>query len=328
MTRSKYSNYPIRFTLLALALLCWLAGSEQPAHAQSGVDTTMNHATLTGGAGGPLTTPITDTAPVTIYDLPTIALAKRLQSAEPLRVGEAAHFTIEITNTGNITISSLTLEDRHSHVFLTYNGGSTTPAPTSSSGGFVLWDSLLPANGLAPNQQLTVNVYFDAAADTTLLTPLAPCTMPNAAPNLARLFSLQADPDGAGPLPAVDMAEARACASVRIYNPTAVTLAERTVIQSNLGVVVRWSTVNEQNIVGFQLWRVNGIETELRTSAMIPAQAAGQASGASYEWLDAGARLAVGDTYLLEIIKADGSTERIILDVKAGAEFFLPFTVR
>ncbi|MEZ4711542.1 MAG: hypothetical protein R3A44_30390 [Caldilineaceae bacterium] len=328
MKQEKYLLFGRRLAVAVLALYGWLAITSHAALAQSGVDVTANNVSVFGSAGSLPSAPITDTALVTIYDLPTVALSKQLQSTDPLQVGDPVHFAIVITNTGEITITSLTLEDRYSSVFITYDGGATSPAPSTAIDGLVTWNSLL-TNGLAPDQSITVDVYFDAATDTTLLTAVAPCTMPSAAPNLARLLNMLADPDGAGPLPAVSVGDEQACASVRIFNPTGIQLGERSVLQMPNGVLARWLMVDETNVIGFNIWRSNGVNAERRNSELILTKAGGQqATGAMYEWLDVDATLSRGDAYVLEILYADGSTQRVVLDVMRTGPLFLPLIKR
>ena len=81
-------------------------------------------------------------------------------------------------------------------------------------------------------------------------------------------------------------------------------------------------------MVGFYVWRVNGVESS-RRSEMILTQVGGQQSnGAAYEWLDAGATLASGDTYVLEIVYTDGAVERTVINVVQGVSLYLPLMQR
>ena len=118
------------------------------------------------------------------------------------------------------------------------------------------------------------------------------------------------------------------CAEVQVLNPTAVQLAGRSIGQTSDGVQVRWSTVNESDMVGFNIWMSSGVDAEQRSSNMIIAKSAGQASGASYEWLDAGAPLKRGDTYILEIVNNDGTTEHAVIGVMTGGPIFLPVVAK
>ncbi|MCB0086374.1 MAG: hypothetical protein KDE54_00545, partial [Caldilineaceae bacterium] len=94
------------------------------------------------------------------------------------------------------------------------------------------------------------------------------------------------------------------------------------------GVLVRWTTINESDIAGFHIWRSNGVDAQRLSPQLIVAKASGQTSGTSYEWLDAGATLQRGDTYVLEIVKVDGSSERTVIDVMTGVSLYLPLLAR
>ena len=162
-------------------------------------------------------------------------------------MGATISFTIHMTITGNMTITTLALEDRYSSAFITYE--SAGPSPT-------------------------------AAAN-----------------------------------------------SVQILNPTGIQLAGRSVQQTADGVLVRLRMVEESNVVGFYVWRASGVETP-RRSEMILTRVSGQSGGTGYEWLDMGATLSWGDAYVLEIVKSDGSSERVVIDVMKGVSIYLPLLTK
>ncbi|MEM7130353.1 MAG: hypothetical protein AAF702_28775 [Chloroflexota bacterium] len=70
--------------------------------------------------------------------------------------------------------------------------------------------------------------------------------------------------------------------------------------------------------------KTNGLEGEARSSEMIVSKKMGQSTGASYEWLDAGATLQHNDVYILEIVKSDGTTEPTIIDLFNGGMIYMP----
>ena len=266
-----------------------------------------------------------DPAVVTVSTVanPSIAVDKQFNGVGDYRVGETISFTIRITNTGDVVIDTLPLEDRYSGTFITYQ--SAVPAHTTAVDGIITWADLLASdgNGLGVGEAVSVDVFFTTATDTTLLPAVAPCTQPGHAPNLARSVGATA-----GATSVMQDGDDSSCDSVQILNPTAVQLAERSMIQTPDGVLVRWSTVSEGDIVGFHIWMSNGTEAQLRSSEMIVATSAGQSSDASYRWLDAGATLGLGDAYVLEVVKNDGSTERVVIDVMSDRNIFLPLVVR
>ncbi|MEM7132885.1 MAG: SdrD B-like domain-containing protein [Chloroflexota bacterium] len=278
-----------------------------------------------------------DPASITVTFLrPTLALSKQVNTTpnDPtFGVGETISYTIRITNTGSVLLTVVPLEDRYSDVFLTFVSASVPP-DVSSGNGLLTWSDVTTALGnIAPGASVSLDVTFTTEADTTLLQPVAPCTEAGHTPNIVDVVSALADPDGddgnsSDDVAVVKDADDRDCAEVQILNPTAVQLASSSISQTPDGVLVRWSMVSESDVVGFNIWKSNGAEAEMRSTEMIVATNAGQTNGASYQWLDAGATLNQGDTYVLELVHSDGSTERIVIDVMSGGNVFLPFAAR
>ena len=270
-----------------------------------------------------------DPAQVTVFALvPTVAVSKQLNGVNPFSAGATINFTIRITNTGTITLTVLPLVDRYSNAFIEYASASIAPDPGSGN-GVVTWSDLTTALGdLAPQATASLVVTFTTLADTTLLTPVAPCTNGGHTPNIVDIDGAFADPDGddgaSDDVAVVKDGDDRDCAEVQILNPTGIQLASRSLTQTPDGVLVRWGTVNESDIVGFHIWRSNGIDAQRRSPQMIVAKAAGHSGGASYEWLDADATLQRGDVYVLEITKVDGSSERTVIDIMRGGMLYLP----
>ncbi|MEM7132888.1 MAG: SdrD B-like domain-containing protein [Chloroflexota bacterium] len=252
---------------------------------------------------------------------PSIAVSKRLNGENPFSTGAIISFTIRVTNTGNIVITSLPLEDRYLGAFITYQAFGTFPQPDSVADSVLVWNDLLANDndGLAVGEAVTIVVYFETAADTSRLTANPPCTAGGHAPNVAHSVGGMA-----GLVPVIEDADDEACDSVRILKPTAVQLASGSLAQTSKGVVVRWQVADESNVVGFYVWKSNGM-TSTRSNEMIPIQVNGQSTETGdYEWLDAGATLKQGDAYTLEIVKNDGMTTRTMIDVVSGGYTFLP----
>ncbi|MEM7128153.1 MAG: SdrD B-like domain-containing protein [Chloroflexota bacterium] len=273
-----------------------------------------------------------DPATVTVIDTPvnpSIAVDKQFNGVGDYRVGETISFTIRITNTGDVIIDTLPLEDRYSSAFITYQ--SANPAPDSTTLGILSWDDLLVSlndvDGLGLNESVSVVVTFTTAADTTLLPAVSPCTTSGHAPNLARSVGVMA-----GTSVVIEDADDTSCDSVEILNPTAVQLAKRSVNQTPDGVLVYWQLAEETDVAGFNILYANGITSEKRNDEMISADnltnAAGQTSRIGYSWLDAGAKLQQGDIYVLEIVKQNGLTERAVIDVVSNGNIFLPFVIK
>ncbi|MEM7128145.1 MAG: SdrD B-like domain-containing protein [Chloroflexota bacterium] len=261
-----------------------------------------------------------------ITGTPMIQVDKQFNGVGDYRVGETISFTIRITNTGDVTITTLPLEDRFNSVFLTYQSATPPPDPVGGEPTILRWTNLLTGdpNGLGIGEAVTVDVFFTTAADTTLLPVIGPCTEAGKAPNLAKVEG--ADASGT---PVVVDADDEDCDSVEILNPTAVLLSQRSVEQTAEGVLLRWQMVDESNVVGFYIWKSSGVDAEMRSGEMIPSKINGQADDAeSYEWLDEGATLRPGDLYLLEIVKQGGPTERVVIGVESREEIFLPIAAQ
>ncbi|MEM7132887.1 MAG: SdrD B-like domain-containing protein [Chloroflexota bacterium] len=270
-----------------------------------------------------------DPAVVTVVSAPvnpSLALDKRYNGMGDVRVGETISFTIRITNTGDVTITTLPLEDFFNNVFLTYQSANPAPDPVVGvEPNQLRWTNLLAAdpNGLGIGEIVEVDVFFTTRADTTLLPNMAPCNHEGEVPNLASVNGADA-----GGTPVIPDADDEDCDSVPIRNPTAVTLSNRSVRQTSDGVLVRWTTEDESNIIGLYVWKSSGVEAEVRSGEMIVARKSGQSSGSSYEWLDSGTSLRQGDVYVLEIVKIDGSTERMVIDAMSGRNILLPLVAR
>ena len=274
---------------------------------------------------------------------PAVALMKTLNGDNPFRVGDVVSFTINITNTGTVTITSLPLEDIYNTFFLTFDAGNpgNLPAPTVLPSGVLSWTNLAPANGLAPLGTVRVDVYFTVNADTTALVATPPCTANEQAPNLAQIENAIADPDGAGLQPSVPVPTEQSCAGVQVLTSTAVNLASSSVKQTTAGVTVQWTTITEQNVAGFRIYRINGLEstevTEMMTQSamanpsergLIPAKKSGQSSGASYSMTNVGTVIFPNDIYVLETVQTDGSNVRNVLETVNVFSIYLPMTTR
>jgi uncharacterized repeat protein (TIGR01451 family) len=108
------ANVLVHALPLAVLLLAALA---QPALAQLN-----NTATANGTPRGGTLTPAQDTESVDLVDrAPAIAVTKTADKASVSTIGEAIAYTIEVTNTGNTTLSSISVSD--SLVTATYQSG-------------------------------------------------------------------------------------------------------------------------------------------------------------------------------------------------------------
>jgi hypothetical protein len=105
----------------------------------------------------------------------------------------------------------------------------------------------------------------------------------------------------------------------------------RPLVQTAPGqVVAAWETVNELNVVGFDVYRTGPGEAVVKlTGQPILAGKSGQAEGMAYDFMDTTAIQRQGYIYTLQIILSDGQTENYRLGtVSWQRQIFLPLVVR
>lgn len=110
--------------------------------------------------------------------------------------------------------------------------------------------------------------------------------------------------------------------------PTAVMLNSYTGDVDGNIVHLRWSTVNESNLVGFNLYR-NSVDDhrEVINDKLIPAKYPGQPASADYDFTDT-VDLGQKYTYFLEFVKTDGNWLGPQITVETGFWLNLPFVMR
>jgi hypothetical protein len=87
---------------------------------------------------------------------------------------------------------------------------------------------------------------------------------------------------------------------------TAVTLAAARAIMTARGVLVRWRTGTEVDLLGFHVYRSHGHSWRRITRSLIAAK--GSVSGAAYRYLDKTARRGVPYRYRIKAVNRDGTT--------------------
>jgi len=136
--------------------------------------------------------------------IPPLTINKTVSTAEPVSVGQPVLFTIRITNTGDVTITTLPLSDTYDTTYLSYNSlvGSTPATTDNASDGQLDWSDLTVTEGdLAPGDVIEVIVNFTAAADTSALAVAqAPCLNAGETCNVATVDGAMA---GTDPVPTV-----------------------------------------------------------------------------------------------------------------------------
>lgn len=88
--------------------------------------------------------------------------------------------------------------------------------------------------------------------------------------------------------------------------PTAVSFRSASAVRTQAGVVLRWRTASESQLLGFNVYR-KGVRLN-RT--LIPSVFAGTTSGRSYSWLDRGAPRQGAVRYWLEAVSVSGKRSR------------------
>src|SRR5262249_51220152 len=92
--------------------------------------------------------------------------------------------------------------------------------------------------------------------------------------------------------------------TVTYTTPTAVTFASAGAARTSKGVLVRWPTGTEAELLGFQVYRSRGHSWQRLTHSLIAAK--GSVSGASYRFLDRTAKRGVSYRYRIRAVNRDG----------------------
>ncbi|MEM7532784.1 MAG: SdrD B-like domain-containing protein [Chloroflexota bacterium] len=209
-----------------------------------------------------------------------VAVEKMLNTPDPVIPGTSVTFTIRITNTGQVMITTLPLTDTYSIAHLTYVGIRTTPeSDTTANNGQIVWNDLTQA---APNG-------FDM--------DFGPGDV-----NMAQVFTHTVTD------------------TVRIYAPTGVLLTSRDVMIEDEVVVLSWSTVDETDLIGFHVLRLDDADGEpvrlTNDKQMILAQEAD--NGGAYRYEDMTGDTDANHHYVLEMVMADGT--RPLMDMGSLAQ--------
>jgi hypothetical protein len=255
---------------------------------------------------------------------PAVAISKVLNTVPPVRSGESVSFTIRITNTGDTTIQVLPLRDLYDtgHLFFV----EATPAANSSiNDGQIDWSDLTMALGdLPPGATGTVVVSFIAGPDTSQL--------PNSETiNRAIVTAASADPDGGGPLPPLILPPVAAEDGVVINNPTGVLLTDLEAYWESGLVFIRWTSLTEAQVVGFNVWRLPvGGDAEKLNPAPIVALYSGSNRGNRYDFVDLQPSRDAVRGYRVDALLVTGATFSVDVMVSPSAPYrvFMPVISR
>jgi uncharacterized repeat protein (TIGR01451 family) len=115
-----------------------------------------------------------DTSTVTIVPVltPLVEVLKTLELSGDaadgiVTVGQNFTYTIEVRNSGNVTLTVVPLTDTYDATYLSFL--RATPAPDSTAPGSLIWNDLTGAGVLPPQGTISVQVTFNALASTDLL---------------------------------------------------------------------------------------------------------------------------------------------------------------
>ncbi|MGB5051270.1 MAG: SdrD B-like domain-containing protein, partial [Caldilineaceae bacterium] len=233
-------------------------------------------------------------------------------SGTGVRINEPISFTITVVNTGTTWLDVVPISDTFNTNYIQFLSatisGVNAPADSTSNNApyqTKYWNDITGAGSLAPGGSIVLNVVFVGVGDTTLLTPQAPCTQ---AQNTCNQVSTSkpngdgptADPDGPGPLPPLEKIPPKdSHAPVKVVNPTAVALADYGAAVTPGSVTLRWTSVNETDISGFDVYRIDSNRASVLVGH-VAAQKPGQSTGAVYTLVDSSAAWGVSYTYVLE----------------------------
>jgi len=165
-----------------------------------------------------------------------------------------------------------------------------------------------PVTGFDGND---VTLAGSAGATTALVTETAPndgTTYDIAVSGMAATGTVTANiPAGAAADAATNLSAASTSTdnSVTFTGPTVVTIASARTSRTSKGVLLRWRTGTEADLLGFHVYRSRGHSWQRITHSLIAAQ--GSVSGASYRFLDQSARRGVSYRYRIKAFSRDGT---------------------
>ncbi len=218
-----------------------------------------------------------------VFDVPVGAPIK-------VEVGDRITFTIKVENTGGVSLVAVPLNDTFDPAYLQFV--SAMPAPDSVGSGTLTWNDLTGTGDLAPGASITVQVVFEAVAETSETSNTATVS-------------------GARTPGGITLPDKTSTVSFSIQAPTAVTMADILAELNEEGaVVLTWMTAAEFDNWGFNVYRAetNDPAAAVRLNEyLIPAR--GQTtSGATYRFVDLTVRPGTQYWYWIEAVDLDGRT--------------------
>ncbi len=219
--------------------------------------------------------------------------------------GDPISFTITIKNTGSTWLTVIPLRDSYDMNYISYV--SADPASDDNNDdGVIDWSDLTASFGedLAPGESFSVVVHFTANASTENLNN-------HETINTATAHDVMSDPDGPnGATNATPLPEQSDEAPANILNPVGEDMQEFSAFVTGSSVRLQWQTASEANILGFNVLRSSGDGRFVRINhSLIFSHHAGADVSGAYRFEDRNA-FDGRHTYILEIIRLDGSVER------------------
>ncbi|MEM7127825.1 MAG: choice-of-anchor Q domain-containing protein [Chloroflexota bacterium] len=246
--------------------------------------------------------PMTPTIPVT----PTIELSLEMDAVSPIRVGVGVNFMVMVTNTGDVTITTLPLKSFYPTAYLRFEG-ATTPPDNPADMGSHTWSNVL-------TNVLTTGAQALAGQQTNRRNLLDTSFAPGAAFSITLTYTALRDttqlPNNQATLQIESLNGAQGRADISIFATTAMTLNDKSVQLANEIVMVNWTTSDESTIIGFHIWRedANGQRVQV-TETPISAQQSGLSNGADYLWTESASRLGETIHYSVEILGQSGDSQ-------------------
>lgn len=103
-------------------------------------------------------------------DVCELTVTKTLTSGNPVAVGSNVVFQIVVENTGNVSLSNVSLADTYDHSHIDFQSANPAPTATDEADGILEWDDLLPSPDgddvgvWDPGESRTVTATFRALA--------------------------------------------------------------------------------------------------------------------------------------------------------------------
>lgn len=182
----------------------------------------------------------TEPAPV-----PEVTLEIKRNTDLPVSIGEPISYTIRITNTGSVSMTTVPLTITYPAAYMRFD--STTLSPDDpTDDGLLHWSNLLAS---ATIQGAVGQAEQDARAE--------PLLVPNTVRSLSVNFMAMQETTQLAQGQAIVLVQilGEESTGISIIEATPATLTAKNVSLANQTVTVEWQTDNESSVQGFHIWR-------------------------------------------------------------------------